>query len=108
MCLHGKSYHELVHEEPDRAKVDQEPKSASDEERLISAVQALRMTQPDSTAKELHATLSAGDWPDVSISEVKKAAAKAAKQTKKKPTGSRRQVEILRIKEAMLVGVRGT
>lgn len=53
--------------------------TAGDEESLIVAVQKLRLEQPQATAKALHASLS-GDWPNLSLGDVKKAASKAAKR----------------------------
>lgn len=44
---------------------------------LVASAQRLRLDAPDLTVKELHAALTAGEWPATSLSEVKKAASKA-------------------------------
>lgn len=63
----------------------------SGEEGLIAAVQRLRFARPQATTKELHAALSAQEWPSLTLGELKKAASKAAKRAPREadpPTAS--------------------
>lgn len=56
------------------------------EERLIAALQKLKLEKPQATAKELHTALvAAGNWSDLSLSKVKKAAPKASKRAARMP-----------------------
>ena len=50
-------------------------------EALIETVQQLRLKDSKATVKELHAALTAGEWPAVSLGDVKKAASKATKRS---------------------------
>eukprot|EP00966_Prymnesium_polylepis_P237403 5490605-Prymnesium_polylepis.1 len=71
----------------------EEPRSVceGDEEQLITAVQQLKIAKPQATSKELHATLTANDWPDLSLGDVKKAASKASKRQSAHMADSRSQ-----------------
>jgi hypothetical protein len=56
-------------------------------EPLISAVIAIRLEEPNATAKSLHARIiSKDEWKEVSFSDVKKAASKATKREAQTPT----------------------
>ena len=58
----------------------------ADEKLLVEAVLKIRLHQPSLTAKELHSLLSEqAVWKDTSVSQVKKAASKAAKQEAQQP-----------------------
>jgi len=61
-----------------KPRLTEVPEAAEDP--LVAAVSSLRIQQPELTAKELHAALTAGDWPGASLGDVKKAASKATKR----------------------------
>lgn len=53
----------------------------SEEEDLITAVQAIKIAQPQATAREIHTTLVTEEtWAHITLSEAKRACSKAAKR----------------------------